>query len=167
MKDINIMGTPADVNEIARLSDQLERGYRGDAWHGTPLRSLLTGVDAAVAAERQVSGVHSIWELTSHITFWMDAVRRRLAGEVLSLQDGDDWAVIDSRNSFRWRDTLAALDASHEHLLAAVSALSPADLERVVPVMGYTNYVMLHGVLQHNLYHAGQIAMLLKASHPY
>ena len=32
--------------------------------------------------------------------------------------------------------------------------------------MGYSNYVLLHGVLQHNLYHAGQIALLLRASHP-
>lgn len=161
------MGTPADANEVARLTDQLERGYRGDAWHGPPLRSLLTGVDAAVASERQMSGVHSIWELTAHVTFWMDVVRRRLAGEVVSLQDGDDWAVIDTRTSFRWRDALAALDASHERLLAAVGELSPQDLERVVPAMGYTNYVMLHGVLQHNIYHAGQIAMLVKASRPY
>ena len=161
------MATPADVNEVIRLTDQLERGFRGDAWHGPPLRSLLTGVDAAVASERQMSGVHSIWELTTHVTFWMDVVRRRLAGEVVSLQDGDDWAVIDTRTSFRWRDALAALDASHERLLAAVSELSPQDLERVVPDMGYTNYVMLHGVLQHNIYHAGQIAMLVKASRPY
>jgi uncharacterized damage-inducible protein DinB len=157
----------ADENEVARLTDQLERGFRGDAWHGPPLRSVLTGVDAAVAAERQLSGVHSIWELTTHVTFWMDVVRRRLAGEVVSLQDGDDWAVIDTRTSFRWRDALAALDASHERLRSAVSELSPQDLERVVPDMGYTNYVMLHGVLQHNIYHAGQIAMLVKASRPY
>ena len=161
------MRTPADDNEIARLTDQLERGFRGDAWHGPPLRSVLTGVDAAVAAERQLSGVHSIWELTTHVTFWMDVVRRRLAGEVVSLRDGDDWAVIDTRTSFRWRDALAALDSSHERLLSAVSELSPEDLERVVPDMGYTNYVMLHGVLQHNIYHAGQIAMLVKASRPY
>src|SRR6185437_9034260 len=132
------MRSHADENEVARLTDQLERGFRGDAWHGPPLRSVLTGVDAAVAAERQLSGVHSIWELTTHVTFWMDVVRRRLEGEVVSLQDGDDWAVIDSRTSFRWRDALAALDASHERLLSAVSELSPEDLERVVPDMGYT-----------------------------
>jgi uncharacterized damage-inducible protein DinB len=27
----------------------------------------------------------------------------------------------------------------------------------------YTNYYMLHGVVQHELYHAGQIALLKKA----
>jgi len=30
--------------------------------------------------------------------------------------------------------------------------------------MRYTNYVMLHDVLQHNLYHAGQIAMLRRGA---
>lgn len=154
------------MTEVSRLVDQLERGYRGEAWHGPPLRELLTGVDAATAAARQVSGAHSIWELTAHVTFWIDIARRRLAGEVVALQDGDDWAVIDIRTPFRWRDTLAALDASHERLLAAVRELKPEDLDRIVPAMGYSNYVLLHGVLQHNLYHAGQIALLLRASHP-
>lgn len=153
-------------HEVARIVDQLERGFNGDAWHGTPLRDLLTGVDATTAAERHVVGAHTIWELTAHITFWLVIARQRLAGEVVKLQDGDDWKVIDVRNAFRWRDTLAALDAAHEQLVAAVRTLDDADLDRIVPVMGYTNYVLLHGVLQHSLYHAGQIALLLRASQP-
>lgn len=154
-------------DEIVRLTDQMERVYHGDAWHGPALRTLLNGVDAAVASERMHPAVHTIWELTVHVTFWMDAARRRLAGEVLSLQDGDDWPVIDARTTFRWRDAVAAMDASHQQLVAAVRALAPDDLERVVPEMGYTNYVMLHGVVQHNVYHAGQIATLVKASRSY
>jgi hypothetical protein len=43
-------------------------------------------------------------------------------------------------------------------------ALSDEHLERAVPTMGYTNYVMPHGVLQHNRYHAGQIAMLRRGA---
>lgn len=152
------------TNEVTRLVDQLERGYRGDAWHGTPLRALLTGVDATTAAARQVAGVHNIWELTAHVTFWLDTARRRVTGEVVTMQEGDDWALIDDRSPFRWRDTLAALDASFERLLDTVRRLKPEDLDRVVPGMGYTNYVLLHGVLQHTLYHAGQIALLLRAN---
>jgi uncharacterized damage-inducible protein DinB len=35
-------------------------------------------------------------------------------------------------------------------------------LEAIVPGTQYSNYVLLHGVIQHNLYHAGQIALLKK-----
>jgi hypothetical protein len=38
-----------------------------------------------------------------------------------------------------------------------------ADLERHAPGCDYSMYVLAHGVVQHDLYHAGQIALLKKA----
>ena len=110
------------------------------------------------------SGAHSIWEIIEHVTFWLDAVRRRLAGEVLDLHDGDDWPVEENPSPQRWQSVVSALDAGQERLLAAIRALADADLEHIVPAMGYTNYVMIHGAVQHTLYHAGQIALLLRTS---
>ncbi|MGH7592448.1 MAG: DinB family protein [Gemmatimonadales bacterium] len=152
------------MSETARLVDQLERGFRGDAWHGTALRTLLNGIDAASATRRPLPDAHTIWELTGHITFWLNVVRRRLGGEVVVGRDGDDWIRVDAGTPAQWRDTLVALDAEHDRLVTAVRALASGDLERSVPAMPYTNYVMLHGVLQHNLYHAGQIAMLVRSA---
>ncbi len=45
-----------------------------------------------------------------------------------------------------------------------MARLSVDDLDKVVAGRDYTMYVMLHGVIQHNLYHAGQIAVLKKVS---
>jgi hypothetical protein len=36
-------------------------------------------------------------------------------------------------------------------------------LNELIPGERYTFYYLLHGVIQHNLYHAGQIAILKKA----
>jgi uncharacterized damage-inducible protein DinB len=53
-----------------------------------------------------------------------------------------------------------------ETLGARIRTLSEADLT-TIRVRGsgqeYSAYVLLHGVVQHNLYHAGQLAMLKKA----
>ena len=150
------------TTETGRIADQLERAFNGDAWHGPPLRTLLDDVDAVTAAAHPAPGAHSIWELTVHAAFWLTVVRRRLAGEIVG--ESGDWQAVGDTSPSRWTETLGALDESHQQLLAAVRALSDVDLEQVVPSMGYTNYVMLHGVVQHNLYHAGQIALLLRAS---
>lgn len=149
-------------NEISRIVDQIERAFNGKAWHGTPLRVLLNDVDATIAASHPAPGAHSIWELTEHITFWLNVVRRRLAGEVVN--DDDDWRPVGETSPERWHDTIAALEGSHKRLLAAVRVLSDADLDHEVPAMGYTRYVMIHGVVQHNLYHAGQIALLYRTA---
>jgi hypothetical protein len=44
-----------------------------------------------------------------------------------------------------------------------VEKLNDAQLEGVVPGKDHSVYVMLHGGVQHDLYHAGQIAVLKKA----
>lgn len=151
------------MSEIERIADQIERGYCGHAWHGTPLRDLLVDVDATTAAAHPVPGIHSIWELAGHIETWLDVVRRRLDGQVDPTED-ENWPAIRDTTSEHWLSTIASLDRMHEKLVAAVRRLTDPDLEVPVPGKHYTRYVMLHGVVQHSLYHAGQVALLTRAA---
>ena len=154
----------AGSREISRLIDQLERAYAGDAWLGMPVRELLSGVDAGSAAAHPIAGAHSIWELVSHITYWLDAAARRLGGEAVDPRHDEDWPATPQPTAAEWTSTLAALQASHERLLAAVRRLDERALDGPVPGHAYTRYVLLHGVLQHTLYHAGQIGLLKRAA---
>ena len=52
---------------------------------------------------------------------------------------------------------------THGDLVNTVAALSDARLCDRVPGKQYDFYHMLHGIAQHELYHAGQIAILKKA----
>lgn len=158
-----VNATMADSREITRLLDQFARAYAGDAWHGTPVRGLLDDVDARLAAAHPVAGAHSIWELVAHVTYWLDAAGRRLAGEVVDPQDDEDWPPAPAPSAGAWTAARAALEASHDRLLAAIRRLGPDDLEGPVPGQTYSVYVLLHGVLQHTLYHAGQIGLLRRA----
>jgi uncharacterized damage-inducible protein DinB len=156
--------TTATPREVARMLDQLERAYDGEAWHGMPVRELLAGVTFRTAAARPIAGGHTIWELVAHITYWLDAAARRLGGQAVDPVDDADWPAMPAQSAAAWEAALAALEASHRRLLAAVGALGDADLEGPVPGHDYTRYVLVHGVLQHTLYHAGQIALLKRAA---
>ena len=152
------------MNEIERLQDQLRRSYDGDAWHGAPLRELLEDVDAETAAVRPIAGAHNIWELVLHITAWQDAARRRLVGDPAHLDDEEDWPPVRRMGDDAWEDTLTALEVTHRRLIDAVGELTEADLYLPVIEQNYSVYGLLHGVVQHDLYHAGQIALLKKAA---
>jgi uncharacterized damage-inducible protein DinB len=154
----------ATPREIARLRDQLERAYDGEAWLGMPVRELLNGVSFRTAAARPIARGHTIWELVTHITYWLDAAARRLGGEAVDPVNDADWPAMPSPSAAGWKAALAALEAGHRRLLAAVAALAESDLEGPVPGHDYTRYVLVHGVLQHTLYHAGQIALLKRAA---
>jgi uncharacterized damage-inducible protein DinB len=145
------------------IIDQLHRAYAGEAWHGPSLREILTGVTAPIASAKPIAGAHSIWELVLHISAWITAARRRLAGDPAELSAKEDWPAITSRTEDAWRQTLAALEREHTALREAIRCLSDDELRAKIPGADYSATFMLNGVIQHNLYHAGQIALLKKA----
>ena len=151
------------MNQIELISDQLQRAYAGEAWHGPSLQELLDGLTAEQALGRPVPEAHSIWEVTMHIGVWMSVVRRRLRGDTVQPTPEQDWPVIDGGSSEAWRQTLDALEREHNQLRTAICAMPEASLENQAPGKDHSVAMMLHGVIQHSLYHAGQIALLKKA----
>ena len=155
------------MQQTEMIADQLERAYRGDAWHGPSVRAALEGVDAAMAAARPDATAHSIHEIVLHMTAWTREVTRRLRVGVAEDPEMGDWPEVASAGG--WDATIAALDAANDELLAAIRGLNPAQLDdRIGDARdralgsGVSRYVMLHGLVQHHAYHAGQIAMLKK-----
>lgn len=150
--------------ESTRLADQLERSFRGGAWHGPALAEALEGVDAAAAARRPLAAAHSIAEIVGHLAFWLDTAAGRLAGEdpARGLAEGADWPPLGAGDE-AWRGRLAELDAAHRRLHALVAALDDAALDGPVAGSDPTARGLLLGVLQHNAYHGGQIVLLRKA----
>jgi uncharacterized damage-inducible protein DinB len=158
------------MSEIERLADQLHREHEGDPWHGSPLRDILRGVTAADAAAKPLPAAHSIWELVLHITGWKREARRRLSGAPAREPEAGDWPPTGATTPDRWKAALDALEAAHRDLVAAVKALpesrlfEPTNDPRNRPLgTGVSYYELLHGIVQHDVYHAGQIALLKRA----
>jgi uncharacterized damage-inducible protein DinB len=157
------------MTEIERLADQLQHAFYADAWCGPSLLETLEGVDAAQAAARPLARAHSIWEIVLHVSGWKRVVHRRLEGEGVRLPEEGDWPEVREASEQSWQATLARLLARHEALLAAVRGLDEARLDEVLITEssretggGVSCYVTLHGAAQHDLYHGGQISLLMK-----
>ena len=158
------------MTEITRIVDELEREHGGDPWHGSPLRQILEGIDHHQAARRPLADAHTIWELVLHVISWKNEARRRLGGAPAAVPLEGDWPDAGAATADRWHQAIEALEASHRALVAAVRSLpedvlfkptnDPRDRESGA---GVTHYVLLHGIVQHDVYHSGQIALLKKA----
>jgi uncharacterized damage-inducible protein DinB len=155
------------ITEVDRIRDQFRRAFDGEAWHGPSVLALLDGVTAQQAAAHPIPGAHSIWELTMHIEAWERACLRRLNGDPARLTDEEDWQPIDDKSDAAWESTKQQLVDTHRELLDAIAKTDESRLDE--PIITNANtpfssvYVTLHGGVQHDLYHAGQIAMLKKA----
>ena len=152
------------MNEVERIAEQLRKAFEGEAWHGSSVRELLSSTTRGQAAKRPIPGAHTIWEIVLHIGVWESVVRRRLLGELVTeLAPQQDWPPVRDVSETAWRRTLQDLDQGHVQLQQSITQLTDERLGEIVPGKDYTVYVMLHGVIQHNLYHAGQIALLKRA----
>ncbi len=145
------------------IKDHLHRSFHGNAWHGPALLKILDDVTARQAAAKPVANAHSIWELVLHIMTWQAVVVRRLGGEAYTPSDAEDFPSVKDTSEAAWRDTIAALRRQHDSLYAAVERLAESRLPEVVPGEEYTIEFMLQGIIQHDLYHAGQMALLKRA----
>ncbi len=149
--------------EVKRIKDQLKRAFEGEAWHGPSLLELLADVTAEKAAAKPLAHAHSIWEIVLHIAAWEGAVRQRLEGERVDVPAEGDWSLVEDTSEAAWSKTLEALKSGHMKLREAVMGLTDARLEEKIVGNPASVYGTLHGIIQHNLYHAGQIALLKKA----
>lgn len=155
------------MSEVDRIGDQFRRAFDGQAWHGPSVMSILEGVTAEQAAAHPIPGAHSIWELTQHIRAWESACLRRLGGDPAQLSDLEDWQPVNDTSEAAWQQTKHDLRETHQQLLQAIAAVDDSRLDQ--PIISNASfgsssvYVTLHGGVQHDLYHAGQIAILKKA----
>jgi uncharacterized damage-inducible protein DinB len=152
------------TTEVDRLEEQLRRALEGEAWHGPSVLELLAGASAAQAASHPIPGAHSIWELVLHLSTDYELILRRLAGDGRQLSAAEDWPACPAPTEENWQQTLQELKLLNKKLRQAVRDFPVERLDDLlVPEVPHTAYTQFIGVTQHNLYHAGQIAMLKRA----
>jgi uncharacterized damage-inducible protein DinB len=151
------------MTELERITDQLNRAFEGNAWHGPSVMEVLSGVTAQQAASRVFSAAHTIWELALHIGAWERACLSRLQGERAELTDAEDWPPVADTSDDAWQQLKMRLQQGNRQLRNAVETIDERRLdEAILPGMPSV-YITVQGVVQHDLYHAGQIAILKKA----
>ncbi|HEY1271266.1 MAG TPA: DinB family protein [Terriglobales bacterium] len=154
------------MSQCALLADQIRRAFDGDAWHGDSVLEILQGVSATRAAAHPIKRAHSIWELVLHMGAWDGAVIRRAGGRAVRLSDKQNFPPVKDRSEAAWKTAVAQLSDRHRELVAVVAAFPDERLGEQVPgktAAYYDFYYMFSGIVQHELYHAGQIALLKKA----
>lgn len=153
------------MSELSTAKAILRSAASGPAWHGPSVAQLLEGVTAECAATTPIPNVHSIWELLLHMDAWQVFALRLCEGDRVPMLEGDDnWPPVKDRSDAEW-DAAKASFMEHAHAIGeCIATWDDAKLREPVPGAEFPFKVLLHGVAHHNLYHAGQIAILKKAA---
>jgi len=151
-------------SECLRIADQLRRAFTGEPWHGSPLRELLAGITAKQACDRPLTSGHSIWELVLHIEVYVQAAYEVVGGVPMAKIGGTpaDWRPVSDTSTEAWGAATNRLFQSAKRLARGIEGFADERLSDTVPGREYDFYYLFHGIVQHSLYHGGQIALLKK-----
>ena len=148
--------------EVRRIAEMLHNTYSGAAWHGPSVREVL-GQISPEKAFRETEKIHRICELVQHVTAWRIFALRRISGDAdYEVSEQENWMKIKRQDGNAWNEILDRLHNSQQDLLRALETIADEKLDDMVDKKGYTYYTLLHGLIQHDLYHLGEIALLAR-----
>ncbi len=151
--------------EIQHIISLLKATYEGDPWHGRSIKSLLSEVDAEMGLKKPSKHSHSIAELVYHMVTWRDFTISRLRpedGKDTAYFEKLDWRKLDLKNTATWQQGLALLEESQQRLVTLLEEYNDSILPEPVDERKYNFRTLLYGVVNHDIYHAGQIAYAWK-----
>jgi uncharacterized damage-inducible protein DinB len=150
--------------EMLSIINNLQRVNTGQPWYGRSVFELLDEVDPDRAFEKPGKSGHSLVELMYHLVTWTEFCLRR----VQRIKDEDpgevdilDWREIDpSKHS--WAKAVADFKSANDQIIAALSTKNDDFLKEIVEYREFNFRFMLNGLIQHHIYHIGQIAYIQK-----
>ena len=156
------------MTELERIAEQLHHAVTGGAWHGPAIREVLSGLTARQAAARPIRGGHSIWELVLHVTSWMKMFDAALHGTPLlpwpsAAMEKLDWPAVPRADAANWKKAQRELYAAARRLRRSIAGFAPRRMRERVPGRSFNFSHALPGILQHTVYHSGQMALIKKA----
>jgi uncharacterized damage-inducible protein DinB len=136
-------------NKTHKLIGNLNESFSGKPWLGNSLLENLNAIDYKLVNQTMGNSSNSIAILVQHIINWRIFVVEKLEGNELfeiELNSEKDWTKISVENEAEWNELLEKLARSQNQIINILSEK--------------TNEYLIEGIIQHDIYHSGQIGIL-------
>jgi len=145
------------MNQTQRIADAYRAATLIVAWYGPSLAELLAQISPQLAIVPPMPGAHSISQLLQHLLLWNERVRNTSDAHPLpAWQAEKEWA----EPPIPWNELLSRWNQSRDLLEERIRKFPVEDLQKQVPGRSYPYEKLLEGIVQHTIWHAGQIAMI-------
>ncbi len=150
--------------EIQSIISRIENVTSGEPWFGKAVYTIMEEVDAKKSFIKPNNSEHSLIELLYHMITWADFTLKRIEKDKkndLATSEKLDWRVINPK-VHTWKKGLAEFKAIHKKIVALLKTKDDDFLIEMVDFRKYNFRFLLNGMIEHNIYHLGQIAYLNK-----
>ena len=151
--------------ETQYIIKSFESTLSGQPWFGRGVYEMLGEIDESIVKMKPNNNSHSLLELLWHMNTWAEFTLANLEGrskEDISTIEKKDWRELDPIEH-SWKNGVNELKSIHSRIIELLNKKDDDSfLSDMVPTRQYNFRFMLNGVVQHNIYHLGQIAYVKK-----
>lgn len=155
-------------SQIENIVEQLIKVQKGKLWIGSNYESKLSQIDKNLIFVRPIENLHSIAEIISHLTLWRkETILKIKTGNGSKTDDCEEnWLTNDKLEIIGWDKIKSEYNKSLSELIDL--------LKRKDDNFFYEKYYdpdfkgqyeykfVLNGMLQHDIYHLGQLGIIIK-----
>lgn len=148
------------IKDIVR---QLIEIQEGSLWFDQCFKEKIDKLSNDEALTRPIPQVHSVAEHISHIIEWRKECLLRFNGQRTDLMNSpDDWKDNIALRKIGWINLKHLLYESTVTLVDALQGQDDTYLETKFLDTDYNFHYLIEGIIQHDLYHLGQIGITIK-----
>ena len=149
-------------SEVRRIRSLIKSCYNGPAWHGPAVLETIKIIDPTIIGKR-INDSHNIIELVNHIASWKLFIIKKLEGDPdFDVVGSINFTRIDNPTLEDWKAAKKRLQKIHDQLIDKLKYTEDSVLLEGVPGRSYNFFFLLTGIVNHSLYHLGQIKLLMK-----
>jgi uncharacterized damage-inducible protein DinB len=150
------------MKESQRIATLYQSVYDGSPWIDITILEVVKDIDCNDALKKIRPDFNSIWEIVNHIISWRKNVLQRVQGKILITPNHNYFETVTETSQEDWQNALKKLEESQQEWVKFLDSFDETDFEKIYPNNGMTYYEHIHGIIQHDIYHLGQIVILKK-----
>lgn len=150
--------------EINAIINSMQEVLSGEPWYGKSVLKMLEEIDDKIVYKKPNDEAHSLIELLYHMVTWAEFVQHRLERDLeldMHAFEALDWRETNPE-THTWHNGISQFTAATNKTIELLKTSSDEMLEEKVDYREYDFRFLLNGIIQHNIYHVGQIAYLNK-----
>lgn len=153
-----------NMSELKFITQQFKNIYNDDNWLGETFVSVVEDVPSNIAFKKPEHSNNSIGAIVKHLVMWRDFFFKKFESDKnFDVDQEESFNVSEYKySSGGWQQLLGEYEDSQNRLISILESADDEIMERSVGRRQYKMGYLINGLLQHDLYHLGQIILLKK-----
>jgi len=155
------------MTKSEEIANELKTVLSGNPWYGNTVYTIIEQVGFEAAYEKPPGSIHSIAGILLHMLAWTEEVMDRMNGMAAQTPSSGDWPDPGDPDEQKWQNYVNDLKLVNVNLLGVIQNFPEEQWDEPINEtrsneMVLTYREMIDGFIQHQVYHAGQIALLTR-----